>query len=331
MDGHLRVSIRPESGPPFSQAFTGPVELGRLDAYRAIPEQLLVPTKCEGVVRIPIAEPGESDVSRRQARLDPLDNGHVRLTNLSNAVAIRCLGRPDVPPGRSAELLLPLAFQIGRCALAVELEGGEGTVVQPEAELLSLPMRPPAAAPEAVAARTTAPPERLLSLAPRDAAEIVTWWRQLVTALVRASSPADLFDESARAVVDLLGLDLGAVFLHEQGEWKPAKITTRERSRARPVTGVLESVAAEHRTFWNKVDPHVDIPSGTTVYDAYVAAPILAGSGALVGAVYGHREGRPSDTNLGEIMEIEALVLEALACSVAAALGRFDDPAARQA
>jgi adenylate cyclase len=328
VEGHLRVSIRPEGGPPFSEAFTGPVELGRLDPYRAIPERLLVPTTAEGIVRIPVAEPGESDVSRRQARLDPLDDGHVRLTNLSNAVAIRCLGRPDVPPGQSMEMLLPLAFQIGRCALSVEIEGGEGTVVQPEAELLSLPLPPPAAVP---AAAETTTPERLLTLAPRDAAEIVTWWRQLVTALVRASSPADLFDESARAVVDLLGLDLGAVFLVEGNQWRPAKVVTRDRCRARPVTAVLDSVAGERRTFWNKIDPHLDVPSGATVYDAYVAAPILAGDGAVVGAVYGHREGRPSDTNLGEIMEIEALVVEALACSVAAALGRFEDPAARQA
>lgn len=325
MDGHLRVSIRPESGVPFSQAFSGPVELGRLDAYRAIPERLLVPITAEGVIRIPIAEPGESDVSRRQARLEPLDDAHVRLTNLSHAVAIRCLGRPDVPPRQSVEMPLPLAFQIGRCALSVEMEGGEGTVVQPEAELLSLPVPPPAAAPTAPGPAAT--PERLLTLASRDAAEIVTWWRQLVTALVRATSPHDLFDESARAVVDLLGLDLGAVFILEGDQWRPAKIATRDRCRARPVTAVLESVAAEHRTFWNRVDPHVDVPTGATVYDAYVAAPIRTGSGRLAGAVYGHREGRSGDTNLGEIMEIEALVLEALACGVAAALGRFDGPA----
>jgi adenylate cyclase len=222
-------------------------------------------------------------------------------------------------------MLLPLAFQIGRCALSVEMEGGEGTVVQPEAELLSLPVPPPAAVPAAPGPAAT--PERLLTLAPRDAAEIVTWWRQLVTALVRATSPEDLFDESARAVVELLGLDLGAVFILEGDQWRPAKVAARDRCRARPVTAVLESVAAEHRTFWNRVDPHVDVPTGATVYDAYVAAPIRTGSGRLAGAVYGHREGRTGDTNLGEIMEIEAIVLEALACGVAAALGRFDGPA----
>ena len=97
MDDQLRLSIRQDDRALLSQAFSGPVELGRIDPNRAIPEALFVPSPVEGVVRIPIAEPSESDVSRRQARLEPAGAGRVRLTNVSSAVAIRCFGRAEVP------------------------------------------------------------------------------------------------------------------------------------------------------------------------------------------------------------------------------------------
>ncbi|MFM9194562.1 MAG: hypothetical protein ACKOWG_02235, partial [Planctomycetia bacterium] len=51
-------------------------------------------------MRIPVAEPRESEVSRRQARLEALAGDRVRLTNLSTAIAIRCFGRADLETHR---------------------------------------------------------------------------------------------------------------------------------------------------------------------------------------------------------------------------------------
>ena len=67
MNGCLRLSIRHETGPAFSEAFARPVELGRADPTRPTPDVLLQPVEIDGGVRIAIAEPRESDVSRRQA------------------------------------------------------------------------------------------------------------------------------------------------------------------------------------------------------------------------------------------------------------------------
>ena len=327
MEGQLRVSIRQDDRPAFSQAFAGPIELGRIDPNRAIPEALLVPAPVEGVVRIPIADLSESDVSRRQARLEPAPDGRVRLTNLSHAVAIRCFGRPDVPPGQSVEFPLPLGFQIGRCALSVEVEGGEGTVVQPEVELLTLE-RPTAAVPTlSVQALPPTPASvaRILAPSTGDVQPLVDWWRQLIGVLQSASNSTDFFQKSARALVDLVGLDLGAVYLREGGEWKPNALATRERSRARASTSVLARVLAEKRTFWNKVDANVDVLSSMSVLEAYVAAPILDVEGTVLGALYGHREGLPGEAGKGEVTQLEALLVETLACGVAAGLARLEE------
>ena len=327
MEGVLRVSIRQDDRPPFSQAFSGPVELGRIDPNRAIPETLLVPSPVEGVVRIPIADLTESDVSRRQARLEPAPEGRVRLTNLSHAVAIRCFGRPDVPPGQSVEFPLPLGFQIGRCALSVEMEGGEGTVVQPEVELLSLEQPTVMLSTMAVPAAASGPVSvaRILAASTGEVEPLVTWWRQLIAVLQSASNSTDFFQKSARALVDLVGLDLGAVYVREREEWKPGALATRERSRARASTSVLARVLAEKRTFWNKVDTHVDVLSSMSVLEAYVAAPILDVEGNVLGALYGHREGRPGEAGKGEITQLEALLVETLACGVAAGLSRLEE------
>jgi adenylate cyclase len=88
---------------------------------------------------------------------------------------------------------------------------------------------------------------------------------------------------------------------------------------------VLARVLAEKRTFWNKVDSSVDVLSSMSVLEAYVAAPILDVAGNVLGALYGHREGLPGEAGKGEITQLEALLVETLACGVAAGLARLEE------
>ena len=328
MEGQLRISVRRDGGPAVSSVIAGPVELGRIDPSRAVPETLLVAATAEGRVRIPIADLSESDVSRRQARLERLDDGRVRLTNLSTVVAIRCGGRPDVPPGQSVDLPLPSTFRIGRCVLAVDIDTGTtDETAGPAVELLTLE-HPTAPVPKPGGPSLLSTPGSVAGLfvpSTGDAQRVVEWWRQLIGVLQSASNSTDFFQKSARALVDLVGLDLGAVFLREGAEWKPGALATRERSQARASTSVLARVLAQKRTFWNKVDSDVDVLSSMSVLEAYVAAPILASDGEVLGALYGHREGRPGESGKGEITQVEALLVETLACGVAAGLARLEE------
>lgn len=326
MKDPLRLSLRHEARQLFAGTCSRPVELGRFDPARPRADVLFEPVEADDGVRIAIAEPRESEVSRRQARIEIVGDDRIRLTNLSSSIPVRCFGRADVAPGASVELPLPASFQVGRVVVSAESADGSGDAT-------------PALAPDAAMLRTLDQPttfigdvakqggpgiaELLPAVAAVGGQDIVRWWRQVIGVLQSASSSTDFFHKAAEAVVDLVGLHLGAVFLREDGQWTPAAIASREESRARPSTSVLARVLAEKRTFWNRVDADVDVLSSMAVLDAFVAAPILSPAGAVVGAVYGHREGRAAPGG-HEISELEAMLVETLACGVAAGLARLE-------
>jgi len=320
----LRLSLRQEGRSTLSADFAVPVELGRFDPTRPHPDVLFEAVAAGDGVRIAIAEPRESEVSRRQVRMEALADGRVRVTNLSASIAIRCFGRADVAPAAVVELALPTSFQVGRVVVSVEVAGG------------SLP-REPAATPPSL--RTLDQPTMFLGRAAAEGdpavtallpaveaacgSDIVNWWRRVIGVLQSASSSTEFFHKAAESLVELVGLHLGAVFLREGSEWKPAAISSREESRARPSTSVLARVLTEKRTFWNSVDAGVDVLSSMASLEAFVAAPILSQDGTVLGALYGHREGRVAHGRY-EISELEALLVETLACGVATGLARLE-------
>ncbi len=328
--GCLRLTIRHEDRAPLSAAFSGRVELGRADPTRPTPDAFLKAVEIEGGgMRIPIAEPRESEVSRRQALLEASPGNRVRLTNLSTAIAIRCFGLADVAPGGSVEHPLPVSFQIGRVLVSVAVdspaEEAAGAADGGPLQTLELPPDLPPAAGSASSLGKTRQQrigEVILDAKGADLQGLVRWWREVIAVLQSASNSTDFFHKAAAAIVDLVGLDMGAVFLRADGGWKPAAISSSERSKARPSTNVLARVLAEKRTFWNKVDQNVDVFSSLAILEAYVAAPILDRDGEVLGALYGHREGGAAGRS--EITQLEALLVETLACGVAAGLSRLE-------
>ncbi len=324
MNEPLRLSLRQEGRSTFSADSTVPVELGRFDPSRPHPDVLFEAVEAGDGVRIAIAEPRESEVSRRQARLESVAGGRLRVTNLSTSIPIRCFGSADVAPSAAVELPLPTSFQIGRVVVSVEVAVGSltgGTAsTQPSLHTLDQPTMSLGQPAEKGDPSITS---LLPAVEAAGGSDIVNWWRRVIGVLQSASTSTDFFHKAADALVELVGLHLGAVFLREGNEWKPAAIASREESRARPSTSVLARVLNEKRTFWNSVDAGVDVLSSMAVLDAYVAAPILSQSGDVLGALYGHREGRTAQ-GTHEISELEALLVETLACGVATGLARLE-------
>ena len=324
MNEPLRLSLRQEGRSSFSADYTVPVELGRFDPSRPHPDVLFEAVEAGDGVRIAIAEPRESEVSRRQARLEAVAGGRLRVTNLSTSIAIRCFGRGDVAPSAAVELPLPTSFQIGRVVVSVEVAVGSltgGTASTPPS--LHTLDQPTMSLGQPAEKGDPSITSLLPAVEAAGGSDIVNWWRRVIGVLQSASSSTDFFHKAADALVELVGLHLGAVFLREGNEWKPAAIASREESRARPSTSVLARVLNEKRTFWNRVDEGVDVLSSMAVLDAYVAAPILSQSGDVLGALYGHREGRTAQGKY-EISELEALLVETLACGVATGLARLE-------
>jgi adenylate cyclase len=61
-----------------------------------------------------------------------------------------------------------------------------------------------------------------------------------------------------------------------------------------------------------------------TGVEAVVAAPILDREGQVIGALYCDRRTRPGDRSRGEVTDLDALLVELVACAVAAGLSRLE-------
>lgn len=297
-----------------------PIELGRADPADSNDLAFALQDRVERI-RLPIAEPGETDVSRRQALLERIDGGGLRLTNLSRSITLECHDRPSISPGHSAEYPLPVEIRLGR--LVVVVESYDAGSSHDEDVLRTLDTTP--VWNEGVSIfQSHSLQAAITELSPSAVDSLVAWWRNVIGVLQSATHSEDFFQKATQAVVRLVGLDLGAVYLREENTWRPAAIETRGTSSARPSSSVLGRVLTERRTVFNRVEESFDVFSSMAALDAFVVSPILDREGRVLGALYGHRSRDVSRANEAGISHLEALLVETLACGVAAGLARLE-------
>lgn len=299
-----------------------PVEVGRLDASARDPERLFVPHTVAGVVRLPIAALGQTSISRRQARIELLPTGRIRIANLSGSISMGCAGFGTITPGATVEHPLPLTLRVG--PIAVVLGADEADESGPSSGLLRALASTAEQQESGSFLKSGALSALVANMPPAAIDALVSWWRNVIAVLQSASNSDDFFQQAARAVVQLVGLDVGAVFLYENGGWRPACTETTGPRTARPSAGVLRRVLEEKRTFFSRVDASADVVSSIAAIDTYVASPIIDRGGAVIGAVYGHRSRDLADGAGAEITYLEALLVQTLASGVAAGLARME-------
>src|SRR5262249_39186820 len=143
----------------------------------------------------------------------------------------------------------------------------------------------------------TAPPGPIVGEAP--APEVLTQWMETILALQRAGGEArDFHDKAARALVSMIGLDVGLVILHERGHWKVVARAAREEDlggtcivgREFSLT-VLRQVLAERRTFFQDLGLMRSQESLQRI-DAVVVSPIFRLDDEIAGVLYGLRHSR---------------------------------------
>jgi adenylate cyclase len=301
-----------------------PLELGRLDPTRSPADELyqVVPT-ARAAGRLAIAPTDAIDISRAQVRIEPAGAGAVRLVNQSTSIPIRCFERPAVPPGGSVEQRLPVTLEIGRVILELEA-AGMGPRPAEEAGLQTLALPAPRLSEGSALFQKHSFTELVSALQPAAIDGLVTWWRNVIGVLQSASSSDDFFHKAAEAIVKLVRLDVGAVFLHQDGDWRPVALQSSGIKTARPSKTLLAKVLDEKRTFWNRVEGSVDVLSSMAAIEAYVASPILDREGRVIGALYGHRSCNGVAATHADITSLEALLVETLACGVAGGLARLE-------
>ena len=223
-------------------------------------------------------------VSTNQLHLEQLDENRIQLRNLSAKVTIRLADGSLIEPGASFRHRLPARLQIGDTLVEIESRNPEESAVDPAA----LKNDPAAACGRLATAR---PWHAQLGNAP-GSDELARWFEALVGVQRAAASSPDFFAETARAVVELIGLDSGLVFLRRDGRLGPLACYPPHddvKTSVQPSGSSTPSSASGARSI--HAGQFQSTTSSLLGVTAVVASPILNESQEVIGAVYGARRG----------------------------------------
>ncbi len=256
----------------------------------------------------PRKEIPDPKVSKDQLVVEEEAGDRVRLRNLSTHVAVRLADGSTLEPAGELSARLPVRLHVGDTL--VEIEPAPSGVTGADIALLRT-IEPPVAV--GLAARTLAP---RLGTEP-VAEEMARWFESLIGVQRAAASSPDFFAQTARAVVELIGLDSGLVLLRKDGDWSHVACYPSHSDPASQYSrSILETVTRQRRTFYQEIPATAASLAGVV---AVVASPILNEAQAVIGAVYGARRGEGSSP---EIRPLEAQLTQVLAAAVAAGLAR---------
>ena len=310
----LRVTIRAEGREQVVEHAGGPLEFGRGPARDA--------PRC--VLTDPFA-------SRDHLRVEILADGRLRLENLSHTSAVRLASGVEIPVGETTVASLPVRFSLGSTPVeiaAVEsFETSTGTPSAARAE--TTPPRPATHEPLAPGIETVAQPAAMtdravvlhdLGVAP-DAETLAHWFETLVLVQQAAATSEAFLDATARAVVELVGLDSALVLLREPEGWRiGASFPALPEGRSPFSSTVVNEVLRLRRTVFRNLGSD-SLSTSLVGIDIVVAAPVLDVQHEVIGVVYGARALRP-DRPPPRIAPLEALVVQVLAAAVGAGLER---------
>jgi adenylate cyclase len=281
---------------------SGPLEFGRGPERNNIPRCILK----------------DLYVSKDHIRLLELESGRVRVENLSQRNSIRLDDNSVIDLGTSREFAPPVHLMVGETSVDIE----RAQAPDSEERVLQV-IASPFPRPED-ASHTT-----LMELGRSPAPETLANWFETVIAVQRAAGGSqEFFQQTARAVVMLVGLDRGLVLLRREGRWM---VQARHPEEPRPLgrefsATTLERMERERRTLFQAAQSVSNPAVSLQGIEAVAASPIFDAHDGVVGAVYGCRSRFTAHAGLG-IGSLEAQVMQLLASVVGVGLARQEQEA----
>jgi adenylate cyclase len=271
----------------------GPIEFGRLQQGHC--------------ARIVVDDPF---TSRDQLRIEELEDGEVRIQNLGGPITL-----PDgqqLHVGGARRFLPPVRVVFGRSTLDI------GAI--PQDDIAGSSMQT-IARPVAADTRTHKP---MVQAGRVPSAEtLAQWFEALLTVQKEAAGSSEFYADTARAVVELVGLDRGLVLLHKKDIWEVvANYSTAGSDNRQFSQRVLLQVLGERRTFYQTFDDATAAQSLMGI-EAVVGSPVFDEHDKVVGVVYGSRDMRTAVSGQRGIEPLEAQFVQLLAGAVSAGLARL--------
>ncbi len=258
----------------------------------------------------------DQHVSRAHLLVDPKQS-KVLLKNLSSSGNVQILSPEQIIllPGDQAELPLPVRAQLGGTMVDIE-SALEGEAVSMAMATIAAPVQISDVHPLEIAAGTAPSAEMLLR-----------WFEQLIHVQRSAAGSDEFYSQTARAVVELIGVDCGMVLLRKNDSWKVvARHDASDALSFQYSERILRKVVQDRLTVY-QLDSGTSRTESLRSVESLVASPILDANDNVIGVVYGVRSSGGSFGSV-QIRPLEAQLVQVLAAATAAGLARQESGAA---
>ena len=301
-----------------------PTDVGRRDPSAAEPAPYVWLPR-PGDDRVIVADLHETSISRKHLRIEPLPDGSVALTNASGKNSVALAGGGRLEPGERRVLELPVACELGRKVLRLEVAPRDELELQ---TLGAATMVPGRETPELASTAFRGLVASMREGESRGDADLLLWLQASMDVFQSAAASADFLPKAARAAAQLVGLDTAAVLLRRSNEWSVATAAGRENATVsdswQPSQTMLKRVLNDRRTFIHVPPLDGGVAMSLVGVQSLVAAPILDRHGEVIGALYGERYTSGLHSAAAAIRELDAKLFELLAYGVASGLARVE-------
>ncbi len=274
---------------------------------------------------IPRYRSNDSYVSGNHVRVEQIANSKVSVLNLSQRNSIRIDKGDPLNIGETVQVLLPVTFFIGETSVRIDeiFEEDEGEWGGEDDALLE-------SMESAMTLSSGQSSGSLLDLGQSPSPEkLAVWFETLIAVQKSASGSLEFFQDTAQAVVDLIGLDRGLVLMINNGRWMvQARFPDEDVEHREFSMSVLGKIAKGRKTFYQGGASLQNESESVMGIEAVIASPIFDKAENVVGAIYGVRNKvtAGSGAKIG-VNPLEAQIVQLLASSVAAGLARQEQEA----
>lgn len=297
--------------------FEEPVELGRQNQPRGGElEPIFTKIRVDGRLRFVISKGSEeTHIHRRHIRLEPAGPGKIRVTNIGPQNPVGILGHESLTSQQSGTFEFPVTLQL--CDISIKVSTDAKEIFE------SLTFRSFAPGSNLSSSRISIF-QKIAPLPTDELENLGRWLEAVLEVLQSATGKTQFYEQAARALVNLAGLDHGAVVLKTDQGWEtrftypPQTEGTAEAwaPSKRMLKRMEETMTAIGETFGQDHD----LQTSAVGIRQLLAAPIIGRDGMVKGALYGERRSSGGT----KTSAYELLAVKLLAGGVANGIARLE-------
>lgn len=256
-------------------------------------------------------------VSKDHIRVEEREGNRVRIENLSQRNPVWFTDKTSLPPGFSQEFSLPIRLTVGETLVDIE------AVYSHDSSSFRDPMLQTIASPRQFRASDSG--RSLQKISTPDAETLIEWFETVIDVQRAAAGSPEFYDQTAQALIDLVGLDRGMVLLRRGDTWETVASAGREANNRDYSQTILQHVLADKKTYYQTGSAAAESMIGI---QAVVASPIFDSRGEnVVGVLYGSSSIKVGALHGLGIGRLQAYLVQLLASAVGAGLARVEQEA----